>query len=678
MEVLTGGICQRNLRFSARILVRYLLLAVLVFTVFINFAFILETSKSGYRRFGVGNSDEVGRRAMNDNDDDDDDNDEDEDDDDDVGGGGGGVGGSGRFIDVRATSSKDSIEITAAGVKIVNDTKNRGIHVAVLHQATGVLMAHRFYDTYSPHEDEALILFLNMISPGRILIFTILDEGSFHLKKVAKDLLKEQYGSKECTALGWRDMWVMVTMKGGATPTTTKALGETLSKSPSLSEWGLATSLHVEVPLVNQSMVECDQWPKDEESRRRRSFCNQMEGYGSVCSCSDPAPMSFAPDPIPDVAVARLVADIPIIVIASARPHYLYRMLRALMSASGVNPANIVVFIDGHFEEPQQVATLFGVRSFLMTPKGEKNGRISHHYKSSLAKAFDLFPTANYTVILEEDLDVSPDILYYFGQLLPIYESDPTVYCVSAWNDHGYEHACGDPALVNRVETMPGLGWLLKKSLFKTELEPNWPAAEKRWDWDMWMRLPTVRKNRECLYPDVSRTYHFGASGLNMNPYFQELYFKKHSLNTLPHIVLNDLDKLDHASYETNIKALLSIGVPVDHVAFADPCGVANLESLFPAPIPLLPASSSSRRHKPRILFIEMKHESDFETWISLAKCLRLWDLDVRGVHKSSWRLFVKSTPFFVIGVPASPYASFKPADLRPVFIPRTTATAAP
>ena len=131
----------------------------------------------------------------------------------------------------------------------------------------------------------------------------------------------------------------------------------------------------------------------------------------------------------------------------------------------------------------------------------------------------------------------------------------------------------------------------------------------------MWMRLPTVRKNRECLYPDVSRTYHFGASGLNMNPYFQELYFKKHSLNTLPHIVLNDLDKLDHASYETNIKALLSIGVPVDHVAFADPCGVANLESLFPAPIPLLPASSSSRRHKPRILFIEMKHESDFETW---------------------------------------------------------------
>ena len=63
------------------------------------------------------------------------------------------------------------------------------------------------------------------------------------------------------------------------------------------------------------------------------------------------------------------------------------------------------------------------------------------------------------------------------------------------------------------------------------------------WDWDMWMRMPYVRKGRECVIPDVSRTYHFGSTGINMNSYFQENYFKKHAFNVQAHVKLRNVNK---------------------------------------------------------------------------------------------------------------------------------------
>uniref|UniRef100_A0A914KR91 Alpha-1,3-mannosyl-glycoprotein 2-beta-N-acetylglucosaminyltransferase n=1 Tax=Meloidogyne incognita TaxID=6306 RepID=A0A914KR91_MELIC len=131
--------------------------------------------------------------------------------------------------------------------------------------------------------------------------------------------------------------------------------------------------------------------------------------------------------------------------------------------------------------------------------------RISQHYKWALDKIFleNGFKTV---IITEDDLDIASDFFHYFNSTKPLLYSDPTIWCISAWNDNG------NPSLVDwkgginklwRTDFFPGLGWMLTSELW-IELRENWPEIY----WDDWLRNNNIRQNRVCIRPEISRTLH--------------------------------------------------------------------------------------------------------------------------------------------------------------------------
>lgn len=358
----------------------------------------------------------------------------------------------------------------------------------------------------------------------------------------------------------------------------------------------------------------------------------------------------------------------PIIVIAGNRPYYLQRMLRSLLSADGINPEMVTVFIDGFYEEPKLVSQLFNLKAIQHRPEGRRGARISHHYKSSLTRTFELFPNAEFAIIFEEDLDIAQDTLLYFNQTMDLLRKDETLYCVSAWNDQGYQHTVKDPKLLYRIETMPGLGWMLKRDLYKRELEPMWPSTERAHDWDMWIRMDAIRKGRECIIPDISRTYHFGSTGTNINAYFQNLYFSKHAFNLRPLEPDNwesfsNLNVVSPAKvYEKHMEALISNGFVINSRNNNSEaiCKLATLNADHTK-------SVRSSNYSSAIVYIQMIDKRDYRNWLRLANCWKIWDLDARGQHKSTWRLFINGIQTLVVGYPASEYSFLKPVNVKPL-----------
>eukprot|EP00928_Gymnodinium_smaydae_P064443 TRINITY_DN47771_c0_g1_i1.p1 TRINITY_DN47771_c0_g1~~TRINITY_DN47771_c0_g1_i1.p1 ORF type:complete len:638 (-),score=60.79 TRINITY_DN47771_c0_g1_i1:339-2252(-) len=231
---------------------------------------------------------------------------------------------------------------------------------------------------------------------------------------------------------------------------------------------------------------------------------------------------------------------LPVIIIAHARPDYLRRVLASVFQHRvQVDKFPVFASQDGNHAEVESIlqeALRLGnlkqhlrfrpPEQLLRGPYTPRKGyeRLAAHYRWALDQMF-LNLGYGQLIVLEDDLEIAPDFFSYFEATLPLLRSDPCLFCVSAWNDNGLGELASDSSALYRSDFFSGLGWMLLRR-FWLEIRVRWPKTY----WDEFVRNADVRRGRQCLRPEVSRTHTFGEIGVS-NGEFYHTHLERMVLN---------------------------------------------------------------------------------------------------------------------------------------------------
>ncbi|CAM9760283.1 unnamed protein product [Pylaiella littoralis] len=363
---------------------------------------------------------------------------------------------------------------------------------------------------------------------------------------------------------------------------------------------------------------------------------------------------------------------LPIVLLTCNREELLGHTIESLRSVRGLDMNDVMVLQDGTDSQVEALVRKEGLYLEQNTrtpglrggPKAGDDGaeRIAMHYRFSLDHVFGSRPEAPGVVIVEDDLLFSPDFLEYMEVNAPILERDPTTLVLSAWSDNGYRRRVSDMAELKRTSFFPGLGWLLSRKLFE-ELRPKWPKTH----WDHWLRDKKQYKKRECVFPEVPRTYHNGIKGTFMSQKMHDQLFKNIDYNVDPSfswIPPPGVGGANSAPPPVYAKGILANYESRVEARIQQARHINDLDNL--------PTSSATRKGEQVVMWYTLKKTeatSDKKPppFKPLADFFGLWHEYRRGEHNGMHAFrYDGDSHVMIINAAMSPYARFKPAGLLP------------
>jgi len=267
--------------------------------------------------------------------------------------------------------------------------------------------------------------------------------------------------------------------------------------------------------------------------------------------------------PVELAGAASLVS--PLLVLSYKRADYLERTLWKIFSNHPANNGNqgptedkgrivgcpIVVSQDGPNSEVQDVIETYqqlfeyklGIPLYRIQHEREPNEmyekdlfepykRLAKHYGWAIEQVFssdaytagakhsrsDLSdrtpPKPHRLIVLEEDIEVARDFFSLMNATADLLDLDDTLIAVSSYNDNGRSDLVADPKRLVRSDFFPGLGWMMNRAVWDGKVgHPGLKDGEgfaPGGFWDDWLREPGIRRGRQIIRPEISRTYHFG------------------------------------------------------------------------------------------------------------------------------------------------------------------------
>ncbi|VDM60163.1 unnamed protein product [Angiostrongylus costaricensis] len=297
----------------------------------------------------------------------------------------------------------------------------RGLNLVSIEPKTGRVSSVAHFDTYQD-ESTALEQWLDNLPLGEVLAVVSFDEASNMLSDMAKQIFYEM-GSSMIQRLKFRASWELAAYSPF----------EDLN-IPSGNSWAkpIKTSICLPKKLDSWRGRASDVYLRP-HNLPRRHFCLKHDRHGDFCS------ESSVDNPIRPRALldpkrkGDPVFNMPIVLAAGLSTDSLRICLESLMEQEGLNTQMVVVVYDKEYPENAELSSLFHVKSL---PVNSTNGYNSL-LLSAVSAAFYLFPTSPAVAVIEEDVRLSSDWLFYLSQTLPVLLEDKTIDVVQTFNPNG-------------------------------------------------------------------------------------------------------------------------------------------------------------------------------------------------------------------------------------------------